>query len=193
MGQFPTLNPIVTVPSAWSQFASGHNPRDPFTGRDIVPSREWAAGGTDAFIPMAGWTLNQSGVGNWLRWDPKSETTWEAVLSATPGINRVAKVSDQGLREQQRAGMEEEAAQRARAKLKLPGSVQSLEMEYFRLNRMPKERQSPAQAERLVELRGWYRTVYSPAWQMLEEEQKAGRDTSSLRRRLEEDSKPWAR
>jgi hypothetical protein len=193
MGQFPTLNPIVTVPAAWAQFASGHNPRDPFTGRDIVPSREWAAGGMDSFVPMAGWTLNQSGVGNWLRWDPRSETTWEAVLSATPGINRVAKVSDQGLREQQRAGMDEEAAQRARAKLKLPGSVQALEMEYFRLNRIPKERQSPAQAERLVELRGWYRTVYSPAWQTLEEEQKAGRDTASLRRRLEEDSKPWAR
>lgn len=193
MGQFPTLNPIVTVPAAWSQFASGHNPRDPFTGRDIVPAREWAAGGMDSFVPMAGWTLNQSGVGNWLRWAPKAETTWEAVLSATPGINRVAKVSDQGLREQQRAGMEEEAAQRARAKLKLPGSVQALEMEYFRLNRIPKDRQSSAQAERLVELRGWYRTVYSPAWQVLEEEQKAARDTGSLRRRLEEDSKPWAR
>ena len=81
-----------------------------------------------------------------------------------PGLNRFLSVTDQGYREQQRAQMKDEEAVRDAQFLKLSPDVQSLELEYWRLERLPQGTLTPAQEDRLADLRFWYSNVYRPAW-----------------------------
>lgn len=165
LGQFPTFNPAVSVAEKWAEFASGHQPMDPFRGTPIVPDRAWLAGGWDSLQPMGVWTFGQTGIPNFVRWDPNAGTTWELVASAIPGVNRMFKVSDQGYRERQRAEQNETQAAAARERLKLPAEVQSLEMEYWRLARLGQERRTDAQQGRYDDLHYWYQRTYRPYWE----------------------------
>lgn len=194
MGQIPTLNPAITVPEKWAEFAAGQNPRDPFTGRDIVPRREWAAGGWNSVQPMAVWTLGQSGALNFFRYDPQADTTMQVVADVIPGVNRMIKVSDQGYRESQRADQTEEEAQRARVRLGIPSRVQGVEMEFWHLARLKESLRTEAQRERYDLLRGWYRTIYLPAWESIVQAQEAGRtdEAAAISRALAVQTEPYA-
>lgn len=195
MGQIPSLNPAVSVPMKWAQFAAGHNPIDPYRNREIVPARNWEAGGLDSLQPMAAWTLDQTGVGNFFRYDANANTTLQLTLSAVPGVNRMVKVSDQGYREKQRALMNEVDAARNMQKLKLPAEVQSLEMEYWRLAKIKKDQRTEPQQLRYEDLHYWYARTYRPYWESIEAatEDKNSAQAEALRRDLAKDSAPYYR
>ena len=164
MNELPSYNPIWNVPWKWGVMAAGHNPVDDFTGRQIIPDRNFSAGGMNAVEPMLGWTLRQTGLLNIYRYDPHADTTWQSTVTAMPGVNRFLNVSDQGYREQQRAVQQDQEAARNMQFLQLPDKVQSLELEYWRLARTPTDTRSPEQESRLAELKYWYANIYRPAW-----------------------------
>lgn len=197
MSQFPGNNPALTVPDAWQQYLRGQNPEDSFRGGDIVPDREFKVRGKtwDSFQTMSRWTLNQSGAPNFVRWDPRSETTWELSLSAIPGVNKFIKVSDQGYREQQRAQDSEMDAAQAMEKLKLPDQVQSINLEYWRLNKTRAELRTPEQSKRYDDLKYWYGQTYRPAWEAIQTATEEGFEAraAQLRRQLDTDSKLYYR
>lgn len=193
MGQMPGVNPVISVPAAWMQFSAGINPVDPGTGREVVGRREWAAGGLDALRSIGTWSLDELGMLNLVRWDPTAATAAQVTVSAIPGVAKFIKTSDQGFRELQRETMSEEEAQRAKARLELPGSVQALEYEYNRLARLPQAARTEAQQARMEELSDWHQTVYKPAWEALELNRQTGKTATSpsIRSALERDSAPW--
>ena len=195
MGQIPSVNPALSVPAAWARYAQGHNPEDPLRGTPIVPTREWVAGGWDSLQPMATWTIGQTGIPNFVRWDPTSQTTWELSLSAIPGVNKFLKFSDQGYREAQREVISDMESARAKEKLRLPDQVQSIELEYWRLNRLPMAERSPAQAQRYDDLKYWYSRTYRPAWEAIQTATEDGFtfQADQLRRQLDTDSKEYYR
>jgi C-terminal domain on Strawberry notch homologue/P-loop containing NTP hydrolase pore-1 len=164
MNELPSYNPIWNVPFKWTQLAAGQNPVDDFTGHQIIPDRNFSAGGLNAVEPMLGWTLRQSGLLNFYKYDPQAGLTWQAQLPAMPGINRFLTITDQGYREQQRAAQTDVEAQRNMQFLQLPPKVQSLELEYWRLARTPQNALTPPQQDRLADLKYWYNNVYRPAW-----------------------------
>lgn len=151
MGQFPTFNPAITVPNAWSQALIGNNPLDPLRGKPIIPSDAFTAGGLNVIEPMAGWTLRQSGLLNFFRYDPKANTTTELNMSAIPGANKFLRVTDQGYREQQESKQDIAARLVAVQKLKLPNDVQSIYHEFYHLQSIKEENRTPAQEQRYEE------------------------------------------
>lgn len=164
MGQFPELNPAITVPEKWAQYAKGQDPEDDFRGQPIISDRVYRAHDYHGAEAMAAWTLNQTGVLNLFSYNPQSQSTTELGLSAIPGINKFVKVTDQGYREAQRATQTEIDAQRDMQFLKLPDKVQSLELEYWRLAKINADTRTAPQEERLNELKYWYQNTYRPAW-----------------------------
>ena len=194
LGQIPSVNPAVSVPVAWSRYVSGQNPHDPFTGRDIVGRREWMAGGLDSLAPMVSWTLGQSGVLNFFRYDTRANSAWQVVISAVPGVNRLVKVSDHGYREQQQAAASLEDAVQAREKLRLPKEILSLDAEYWGLMRVPQPLLTDVQRQRLGKLKLWRSEVYNPFWEAItaSQENKDGR-AEGLRSRLRERSQQFKR
>jgi hypothetical protein len=161
-GQMPNVNPAVSVPVKWGEYLEGHQPVDSFRGRPIVPDTEWRAGGWDSLKPMLLWTWDQSGGGNFVKWDPRAQTASELVLSAVPGLNRVLKVSDYGLREEQRAAEREADAERARHRLAMPENVRQLVGEYMFLKGVDMKRRTPVQEARYFKLNVWYNAIYRP-------------------------------
>ncbi|HEY0725843.1 MAG TPA: hypothetical protein VGD41_17985, partial [Pyrinomonadaceae bacterium] len=134
---------MLTVPAKWLDYASGHQPVDPFLGRPIVPDLEWKAGGLYSLKPMMLWTLKETGAQNFVRWDPNAGTALELVVSATPGLNRVVRTSDYGYREAQREGMVPEERSRARDILELPDQVRSFYNQYWALRGLKDHRTEP--------------------------------------------------
>lgn len=194
-GSMPTVNPAVTIPAKWAEFASGRNPEDPFRGRPIVPRTEFEAGGWDSLKPMFLWTFDESGAGAFVKWNADAQTTTELVTSAIPGINRVVKTSDHGYREQQ-MGIEREADQeRARHRLAMPDNARSLLLEYTRLRSIDALRRTPEQAGRYEALNVWYNSLYRRFDEDIELLEQAGNKTAAaaMRRSLEAASTAFER
>lgn len=187
-GQFPTVNPALTIPAAWGTAMSGGNPTDTLRGRPIIPQREWSAGGVNVLEPMFQWSMAQSGLNSLVSWNPRAATTSEFLFSAVPGINRIVKVSDYGKREEQRMEGVADQSARDREYLKLPQSVQALNSEYSRLQQLGPRRNS-AQETRYNDLKKWHHDVFSPA----DEAIRSANSTIAplLRSRLEKDSNAW--
>lgn len=163
VGQLPNLNPAITVPEKWLEYAEGMNPVDPFKGKPIIGDTAFRAGGIDSLKPMFQWTMNELGVMNFIRWDPNSKNTLELVTSAVPGVNRVLKTSDYGYREAQMAVEKEEQAQRAAIQLKMPDNAQSLLHEYMHIRGIDAEHRTDAQKDRYSDLNVWYSQTYKKA------------------------------
>jgi hypothetical protein len=159
LGQFPTFNPTLSLAEKWIEYASGVRPVNPFSGKPIVPETEWRAGGLDSLTPMATWTLQQSGIGNFVRWNPQAQSTTELTVSAIPGLNRLVGVTDAGYRERQQRdqGLEDQA--RAQAKLRLPDEVRAALREHSTLRGLGDAR-TDQQGERWAVLNTWYNNVY---------------------------------
>jgi hypothetical protein len=185
--QFPSANPAITVPMRWGQALSGGDPKDSLRGRSIIPYQERTAGGTAIIEPMVLWTLQESGMGNFLSWNPRANTVTEFALSATPGLNRILKITDTGLREQQAKNIQAEKQAYAEQALKLPDVVRSLKAEYNYLENL-KDHRTSAQERRFGDLKAWHDLVYNPSVEtirtMVEEKQEgaAGREREALGR-----------
>lgn len=120
-GQLPGVAPAITIADNWTQYLSGKNPYDKFRGRYVVPDKVFEAGGVPVLKKMAQWSFNQAGFSQFTTYDDRRDSTFEAVLKATPGLNavtRVLKVSDYGLAEKMRELNKQEKKESAKLMVK---------------------------------------------------------------------------
>lgn len=117
--QIPGPATSLKIPLNWMKFMAGSNPIDDFTDRHILSRDAHAAGGQAAYGEMMTWTAGQFGmlsdiikplVGD--HWEPREKSAIETTVEWVPGLNRMVKFSDRGVRE----GMwEQETAEEARS------------------------------------------------------------------------------
>lgn len=189
--QLPGVNPMITIPTAWGEYLGGRNPEDPFRGRPIIPRTEFTAGGIDSLKPLAAWTIDQSGVSNFVRYDPEANTTLEIALGLIPGINRLLRTTDYGYRERQMQVERVEDRARARHKLSLPENAQRLQREYFLLRSISPENRTAQQLQRYEELAVWYNAVFRRLDEDIQLLEEAGLKTPELRGEMEQLSKAF--
>jgi hypothetical protein len=194
-GQVPTVNPLLSIGSAWSQYVFNRNPVDAFRGRPVIPPTEWAAGGWDRLKPMLIWTYNQTGLQDFVRLSQTRKDSAEWTLDNIPVLHRFLKISDQGYREQQQDEASAEDTFRAQHKLRLPDNARALNGEYYGLNKIPRAKLTPEQTKRLFRLRAWYNDVYRPIDEAIRRAEAEGSryTADSLRTRLGEASQRFER
>jgi hypothetical protein len=154
-GQVPGLNPLLGLADAWKDYLKGDNPRDDFRGSTVLTNDQWLAGGWPAMKGMISFSAQQTGVTNFIRWNPDAETTTELVFSAIPGVNRLTGVTDAGYRERQMLLQREENATGARIRVQLGESTLYLLRQYNTLSRIKPGLRTPEQAEKLDALKPW--------------------------------------
>lgn len=157
----PGMNPLLKIGLGWKDYLSGQNPIDSFRSSPILSDAEHLAGGWDAMKPMLGWTVGQTGIQNFVRYDPHADTTLEMVLGSTPLVNGLVKTTDSGYRQQQKDAIRADEAARAKEKLALPDDVLVLSTEYWHLRSLNQHR-TPAQEARYRELNVWQNQAYEP-------------------------------
>jgi hypothetical protein len=126
----PGQNPVIEIGDKWVQFFSNKDPVD-HRNQPILSEDERKVGGLYAFKPMLGWTLKESGVANFFKYDPRASTFTEAAVGSVPAFNRFLKITDTGMREDQRQAEDIEGIVKARYRLNMPPQVTALRQEYF--------------------------------------------------------------
>ena len=102
-GQIPGVSPMAELAGANITYMTGNNPYDFFYGDKIIPPTEAAAGGGAALEKMVEWNVNSSGLGQYfVKPDKRNDKWWEVAIHHTPGLNKLIKMSDAGLRERMR-------------------------------------------------------------------------------------------
>lgn len=170
--QVPGVNPVVEVAQNWTTFLAGRNPRDNFRNKNILTEDQWLAGGWDAAKPMLGWTLGATGITNFFNYDPEADTLTEVAISSTPVLNRLLKISDRGVYQNEKAVDQASARDMAKARLTLPDFVQGLRTEFNYLKGRG-ERRSEREEERYSELLLWNRS-YREAMEEVETSMELG-------------------
>ncbi len=189
-GQLPGVNPSVGITWKWMEYANGLNPYDTFRGRHVLSNNEWLAGGWASLKPMLGMTFTESGLGNFYRFNPETDTTLEMVVANAPIIQRLVKVSDRGFAEDQRETIERGQAADARLKTQMPRNAQQLAQEHNFLRTLSKAR-TPEQEARYKQLREWNRRIYQPTMEAAEAQRDAKVDYQPTLNGLEDASAPW--
>jgi hypothetical protein len=126
----PGQNPVIEIGDKWVQFFTNKDPVD-HRNQPILSEDERKVGGLYAFKPMLGWTLKESGVANFFKYDPRASTFTEAAVGSVPAFNRFLKITDTGTREDQRQAEDIEGIVKARYRLNMPPQVTALRQEYF--------------------------------------------------------------
>jgi len=170
--QVPGVNPVVEVAQNWTTFLAGRNPRDNFRNKNILTEDQWLAGGWDAAKPMLGWTLGAAGITNFFNYDPEADTLTELTISSTPILNRLLKISDRGVYQNEKAVDQADARDMAKARLSLPDFVQGLRTEFNYLKGRG-ERRREREEERYGELLLWNRS-YRAAMEEVETSMEQG-------------------
>lgn len=130
----PGQNPVIEIGDKWVQFFTNKDPVD-HRNQPILSEDERKVGGLYAFKPMLGWTLKESGVANFFKYDPQASTFTEAAVGSVPAFNRFLKITDTGTRENQRQAEDIEGIVKARYRLNMPPQVTALRQEYFWLRK----------------------------------------------------------
>ena len=169
-GQVPGVNPLIKIGNGWAQYSAGINPRDNFRGNTIMTATDFNAGGWPRLRGMMAWTWNETGGGNFVRWDPHAQTAGEIAISSTPGLNRLLLVTDAGHREMQQQGMRNYEEQNAKIRAVMPPVVNSLLHEYAGLNALRPEMRTPPQQFRYMELQLWHSKVWEPNYRQMQEQ-----------------------
>lgn len=194
-GVMPGINPMAEIAVGWSEFVQNRNPIDNFRRTPVVSSDAFDAGGLPALTEMTGWTLNKSGLTNFYSYDRRADTSIELGISMTPILNRLVRVSDAGLREQQNAEERADDIDLKRIRTELGGSTKGLRREYMTLRRIDSERRTDRQNQRYELLNLWYNRKYRSTlrdveyWLEMDDKSEARR----LVRDLEETSKQFDR
>jgi hypothetical protein len=175
--QVPGVNPVVEVGQNWTTFLAGRNPRDNFRNKNILTEDQWLAGGWDAAKPMLGWTLGATGITNFFNYDPEADTLTEVAISSTPVLNRLLKISDRGVYQNEKAVDQADARDMAKARLSLPDFVQGLRTEFNYLKGRA-ERRSEREEDRYNELLLWNRS-YRTAMEEVETSMEQGNRPSA--------------
>lgn len=161
-GVTPSPTPILQIAGAWKDYASGLNPQDPFRNRPVMSQRDFNAGGTVALGDMMKFTLGQSGLLNLIMWNPKAETTTELTVSATPIVNRLMKVSDAGLREEQLNSEAIDARDKARLRIQYGNAAQTLVAQHDWLQKLG-EKRTAEQSQKFLRIHAWKTALYDKA------------------------------
>jgi hypothetical protein len=175
--QVPGVNPVVEVAQNWTTFLAGRNPRDDFRNKNILTEDQWLAGGWDAVKPMLGWTLGATGITNFFNYDPEADTLTEMAISSTPVFNRLLKISDRGVYQNEKAVDQADARDMAKARLSLPDFVQGLRTEFNYLKGRA-DRRSEREEDRYNELLLWNRS-YRAAMEEVETSMEQGNRPSA--------------
>lgn len=208
LGDSPSINPLLGIGAAWTQFAAGRNPYDDFRNAPVVPRDEWEAGGWDATRKMLAWTIDEFGVlgavahsfvGPYLGEATRSgtETTREATLKGTlraSGIGRWLRVTNAGIDEQEWAKIENDDAEKARFRLSLPAAAKRLNTEQFRLSRLRGlgvELSEENEVRRLI-LDDWRYQVYDLLRDEIERDEAAGGDGATGRAQMKAAAERYA-
>jgi hypothetical protein len=154
-GQVPGANPLITLGRGWWNYLEGENPKDSFRNSPVLTNDQWLAGGWPALKGMIGFSAEQSGITNFVRWNADADTTTEMIFSAIPGVNRLTGVTDAGYREQQMMRQREENAKGARMRVQLGDSTLYLLRQHNTLSRVKPELRTEEQAQRLEAMRAW--------------------------------------
>jgi len=173
----PGLNPMIKMASGWKTYLQGQNPLDDFRGKFVLSDAQFLAGGWDGVKPMLTWTYGQTGMSNFVSFDPQTGMTTEQ-LKNLPMINGMVKITDAGYHEQQVAAMTLEQQAAARLKLDMPANAQRLAMEYGTLQRLGDKFRTDEQTTRFQELKAWYQSIYRPAEQYLRDGKDNGMTAS---------------
>lgn len=192
------LNPPLDLALRWSQFAGGMNPQDPHFNSNIIPDRQWQAGGLEQTKAMLSWSLNKFGVLSTLAhsltaptvgspFEEGQETPVQTVARSVPGLSAILRVSDRGYSEQQYAEIEAEETERAEFKLGLPPESRTATSTLYRLQRQVDELGKDETDQKLV-LQKWYNQAYLPITKSMREE---GADLPALRKELADASKDF--
>lgn len=169
-GNMPGVNPAIGIAAKWMDYVNGNNPYDSFRGKHVLSNNEMLAGGWYGLKPMLAMTWNDAGLGNFYRFNPEAETTTELVVTNTPIVQRLVKVSDRGFAEQQQATMNAEDAVNARLKLSMPENVQRISQEHNFLRSLGNGNRSPQQQARYDQLKVWNRVIFTPAYESAQEQ-----------------------
>ena len=187
--QVPGTNTLVEAAQNWSTFLAGRNPRDSFRNRNILSDDQWLAGGWEATKPMLGWTLGASGITNFFNYDIEADNLTELSISATPVLNRLIKISDRGVYQNQAKVEEADKRDMANVRLSLPDQVNGLRTEYNYLKGRGENR-SERESLRYYDLGQWYRS-YRKAMDEVETSKELGNryEAQSAVRMLIDESK----
>jgi hypothetical protein len=161
-GGLPKWSPPITMAATWGDYWRGVNPTD-FRDSPIIGDDEFKTGGAPAFTDMLRWQFEQFGVVSEVgrSFTPRSDglherNTLEVTLNALPGLNRLIKVSNQGIREDQWNSIAAEEAEAARFRLGLPDEARTLVKERYRLSRLDLDTLSGPDLQRLAVLDDFY-------------------------------------
>ena len=166
-GDVPGLNPLLKISNGWREYAQGQNPIDDFRASRILTDAEFLVGGAAALKPMLAWTIGQTGVQSFLRYDPQAKTSIEITAQNLPIVNGMVRISDYGFREQQMLTERMEDAAGAAARLALPANARQLATEHSFLRGLGAPDRTPEQETRYQQLSAWHSTVWKPAEQQL--------------------------
>jgi hypothetical protein len=193
----PAFSPPIEITSKWLQYGAGINPVDSFYNQQIVPHKEWAAGGWDADSKMIAWTLDEFGAPGALVHYPLSPLLGESFETGTSGgveavmktagamtgLKRLLRVSDSGLTSDQWAMLENADREAAAFRLSLPDSAQDASTRrYFLMRReMLGDALSEKERNEMHGLNLFYNAAYVPLRKMIQEAEDAGEDSAQLR------------
>jgi len=102
-GQLPSLSPSIELLFNTMQYISGQNPYDFFKGRTILTDDEQKVRGSYGAKKMGRYYLSKLGFSmNFGYSDEKSDTTVVKTIKYSPIISRFIKITDYGIKEQQK-------------------------------------------------------------------------------------------
>lgn len=198
----PNLSPPLQISKQWTAYLTGNNPQDDFFRKNVVSDAAWKAGGWYAFKDMARWTLDQFGIASIManpivesvfgpRPGESKQTTLQTVISTIPGLNRMLKMSDKGLSEQQTAELNLEDQEKARFALDLPQDARNLVRERYRLNRLGDDKLTQQERQRRAQVNDFYNGAYLPLtkemWELQQlKDPKYDRTIGELKDRLKD-------
>jgi hypothetical protein len=157
----PSLNPFISLPAKWATYLAGGNPLDEQRGRPILTDDEQKAGGWPAVKRLLIHSSDKIGLGNFLRYDEKSNTVAEFALSSTAPVNRFLKISDAGASELSRDELAGEEKAISQVRVNLSDDVRAATKEYSWLQKLDAHR-TPQQTLRYSILKNWYGSIYRP-------------------------------
>jgi len=206
-GQLPGLHPLIKMGFAWGQYAGGENPRDSFYGSNILTSTEDKARNWAGTKKMIGWTYDQTGLGNFFRYDPETDTMLEFVTKNVPLVSgvlgKILKVSDAGRDQEAYALMDVRDRDMARYRTQYGDATQEMYKEYNRLSQMGTEIRNPQQDEQWWRVKDWHTAVYGWRWDQIKflhndsinnlksKKSANNAEIQKLIREMEEDTKAW--
>jgi len=184
-GEFPGVNPAISLAHKWGSVAVNKNPQDPFWGTDVIPSTAWEAGGWARARELAKYSMNQFGVlsatvrwagqmANWEATNPPEEgsaSTVEKVAEFAPTVNPLGaliRFSNRGLKDDYYTGKERVSQKRAQVRDAQYRSVTRAVQERARMNDRGVDNLDPSEQNKRVNLNTWYRVHYLPLMSEME-------------------------